>query len=641
MCGIAGIVGRWKGRTETTPAEILRSIRHRGPDEHGILVYAGGSVRVGRDLDTPLNADAILLHQRLSIIDLSASGWQPISTPDGRFHIVFNGEIYNYPELRARLEAAGVCFRSRSDTEVLLQAFVRWGHDAWRQCTGMFACAILDVDRRRLTLARDPFGIKPLYYVTQPGALAFASEIKTLLPLPGLGRTADPQRLAAYLRFGVTDCGDGTLFTAIRQLPPGAFVDVELTSPENFVPRIFWEPSRTAATGLPFDEAVRTFREYFLESVALHIRSDVPVACCLSGGIDSSSIAMAMRAVAGPSLELHAFSHIAESPALSEEWWIDLVGAASGAQVHKVSPTATEMAADLEQLVAAQDEPFISSSIYAQYRVMRTIGEAKVKVVLDGQGADEMLGGYEFYLGARVASLLRAGRLGAAAALMRKARSLRNIPVLRQLATAMDYLLPQRGSAMARRLIGRELVPSWMNRGWLAAHGARIDSLRTSSDTDVLIESLERSLRGPGLPQLLRYEDRNSMAWSVESRVPFLTTKLVDFALSLPERYIIGDDGTTKHVFREAMRGIVPDAILNRRDKVGFATSEREWILAVTPWVDRVLAHDAARRIPALNHEQVLVHWHAIKNGRRPYDQAIWRCVNLVEWTRQHDVRYD
>ena len=641
MCGIAGIVGRWKGRTETTPAEILRSIRHRGPDEQGILVYAGGSVRVGRDLATPLDADAILLHQRLSIIDLSASGWQPISTPDGRFHIVFNGEIYNYPELRARLEAAGVCFRSRSDTEVLLQAFVQWGHDAWRQCTGMFACAILDVDRRRLTLARDPFGIKPLYFVTQSGALAFASEIKTLLPLPGLPRTADPQRLADYLRFGVTDCGDGTLFSAIRQLPPGAFVDVELTAPENLVPRTFWKPSRTAATGLPFNEAVRTFREYFLESVALHIRSDVPVACCLSGGIDSSSIAMAMRAVAGPSLELHAFSHIAETPALSEERWIDLVGAASGAHVHKVTPTATEMAADLEQLVAAQDEPFISSSIYAQYRVMRTIGEAKVKVVLDGQGADEMLGGYEFYLGARVASLLRAGQLGAAAALMRKARSLRNIPVLRQLATAMDYLLPQRGSAMARRLIGRELVPSWMNRGWLAAHGARIDSLRTASDTDVLIESLERSLRGPGLPQLLRYEDRNSMAWSVESRVPFLTTKLVDFALSLPEPYIIGDDGTTKHVFREAMRGIVPDAILNRRDKVGFATSEREWILAVTPWVDRVLAHEVARRIPALDHEQVLVHWHAIKNGRRPYDQAIWRCVNLVEWTRQHEVQYD
>ena len=641
MCGIAGIVGRWPGATEATATRMMRSIHHRGPDDHGALVYSAGAVRLGRDIPVPAHADAVLLHRRLSIIDLSEAGWQPISTPDGRYHIVFNGEIYNYLELRSELEASGVTFRSRSDTEVLLQAFAHWGHGAWVRFTGMFACAILDTVERKVTLARDAFGIKPLYYVTRSAALAFSSEIKTLLPLPGVSRHADPERLAAYLRFGVTDHGDRTLFSAVRQLPAGTVMDVDLAAPATLAPRTFWDASRADTADLSFAEAARTLRDLFLESVALHLRSDVPVACCLSGGIDSSSIVMAMREVSGASLELHTFSHIAETAALNEEGWIDMVAAASGAVAHKVSPTAAEMAGDLERLVAVQDEPFISSSIYAQYRVMQAIGEAGIKVVLDGQGADEMFGGYEFYLGARVASLLRAGEMFAAAALVGRARSSRRIPALRQLASAMDFLLPPRGSALARRMVGRDLVPSWVNGGWLAAHGARIDTLRTASDGDVLLESLERSIRGPGLPHLLRYEDRNSMAWSVESRVPFLTTKLVDFALALPESYIIGNDGTTKHVFREAMRGLVPSPVLDRRDKIGFATSEPEWIRAVTPWVERLLGHEAARRIPALDHAALLRYWESIKTGRRPYDQAIWRCVNLIEWTRQNEVGYD
>jgi asparagine synthase (glutamine-hydrolysing) len=640
MCGIAGIVGKWQGATGTTASQMLRSVHHRGPDDHGTLVYSAGTACTGRGLAAPPHADAILLHRRLSIIDLSEGGWQPLSTPDGRYHVVFNGEIYNYVELRSELQAAGVAFRSQSDTEVLLQAFVHWGHEAWPRFNGMFACAILDTAKDRVTLARDPFGIKPLYYVTRPGALAFASEIKTLLPLPGVGRTVDPQRLAAYLRFGITDHGESTLFSAVKQVPAGAVVDVEIAAPASVTPRTYWAPSRADTADLSFEEAARTFRALFLESVALHMRSDVPVACCLSGGIDSSSIVMAMREVSGASLELHTFSHIAQTAALNEEWWIDLAAAAGGARLHKVSPTAAEMAADLERLVGVQDEPFITSSIYAQYRVMRAIGEAGVKVVLDGQGADEMLGGYEFYLGARVASLLRAGRLGAAATLMRRARRSRGIPAFRQFASAMDFLLPPAGSALARRLIGRDLVPPWVNGAWLRAHGVHIDSLRTSSDADVLLESLERSIRGPGLAQLLRYEDRNSMAWSVESRVPFLSTKLVDFALALPERYIIGDDGTTKHVFRAAMRGLVPSPVLDRRDKIGFATSEREWILALAPWVERLLAHEAAQRIPALAHAAVLRHWRAIKDGRRRYDNGVWRWINLIEWTRQYEVQY-
>ena len=620
---------------------MLAALHHRGPDDHGLLAFRDGTVWSGRDAAAPADADAILLHRRLSIIDLSETGWQPLSTVDGRWHIVYNGEIYNYRELRAELERDGAVFRSQSDTEVLLQAFARWGHDTWRRCTGMWACAILDTTRRRVTLSRDPFGIKPLYYATTPGALAFASELKPLLPLPGVGRRVDAQRLAMYLRFGVTDYGDATLFADVRQLAAGHAVDLELATPTIVAPRAYWRPSRPQTSSLSFPEAARELRDRFVDSVRLHLRADVPVACCLSGGIDSSAIVMAMREVSGSALDLRTFSHIADTAALSEERWIDLVGGAAGARMTKVQPSAHEMAADLDRLVAVQDEPFISSSIYAQYRVMREIGLAGVKVVLDGQGADEMLGGYEFYLGARVASLLRAGRLGAAASLMRRASASRRIPAFRQLQVAMDYLLPPAASAAARRAVGRDLVPGWVNGRWLDDRGARIDSLRTSGSKDVLLESLEKTLAGPGLANLLRYEDRNSMAWSVESRVPFLTTGLADFALSLPESYIISGDGTTKHVFREAMRGLVPDAVLDRRDKIGFATAEPEWIATVAPWVDGLLADPAARAIPALDYGAMQHEWQAIRSGARAYSGSVWRWINLIAWTRQHGVRYD
>jgi asparagine synthase (glutamine-hydrolysing) len=640
MCGIAGIVGRWPGAQEGTAHAMLRTLLHRGPDDHGQLTFREGTVRTGRERPIPLDADAILMHRRLSIIDLSEAGWQPLSSPDGRWHIVFNGEIYNYLELRAELERAGAAFRSHSDTEVLLQAFVHWRHDAWSRCNGMFACAILDSVGCRLALARDPFGIKPLYYVVRPGALAFASEIKALLALPGVARRAHPGRLASYLRFGVTDWGEETLFDGVRQLGAGQAVDIDLAAPAALRPCTYWAPQVPPHREIDFTTAVRETRELFLGNVQLHMRADVPVASCLSGGIDSSAVVMAMRHLSGEALDLRAFSYVAEG-ALSEERWIDVVASASGAGVSKVQPTASEMACDLETLIGVQGEPFISSSIYAQYRVMGLIGAAGVKVVLDGQGADEMLGGYEYYLGARLASLLRAGRFGAAASLVRRARARRGIGAFRQLQTAMDALLPQAASALARRVVGRDLVPSWLRSEWLDRHGARIESLRTTRSADALIETLVATLRGPGLAQLLRYEDRNSMAWSVESRVPFLTTRLCEHLLSLPESFLISDDGTTKWVFRAAMRGLVPDAILDRRDKIGFATNEREWILAVTPWVDRLLASDAAASIPALDLPRMAAQWTDIRVGRRPYDQSVWRWVNLIEWTRQYEVRHD
>jgi asparagine synthase (glutamine-hydrolysing) len=555
----------------------------------------------------------------------------------GCWRLAYNGEIYNYVELRSELEAQGEVFRSSGDTEVLLALLAREGERALPRLVGMFALALLNIDERRVLLARDPFGIKPLYVTERSGALAFASEIKALLALPGVEAVASPARLGQYLRFGATDYGEETLFAGIGQIPAGGYRWVDLDRPGAGETRRYWTPvARPREIG--FDEAAQRLRELFLDSVRLHLRSDVPVGCCLSGGVDSSAIACAMRQAAGERLELHAFSHIASDPALSEERWIDIVAGATGAVSHRVRPSAADLAADLDELVRVQEEPFGSTSIYAQRRVFRLAREVGVKVVLDGQGADEMLAGYDYYLGARVAELLRKARFGDARAFMRRAEALRGVPARAQLMWALDRLLPEPLNGWARRRIGKELAPSWMNEEWLSARGGRMAAALSGA---TLAEVLVSTLRGPGLPALLRYEDRNSMAVSIESRVPFLTPAIAEFCLSLPADFLIGPDGNSKRVFREAMRGIVPDAILDRRDKIGFATPEAEWLSTVAPWVEAQFASEEARAIPALRLDRAVAEWQAIRDGARRYNPSVWRWINLIAWTRRWNVRYD
>ncbi len=313
--------------------------------------------------------DLALGFRRLSIIDLSETGHQPMPSSDGRYWIIFNGEIYNYVELRMELEALGHRFRSHSDTEVLLAAYAQWGPKALLRLVGMFACAILDTHERKLFLARDPFGIKPLYYVRSAGFFAFASEIKALLDIPGLRRTVNPERLYLYLRHGLTDHGSETMFAHIRQLPAAHYLEIPLQGGPSSLPQQYWSMDLSRHPTYSFDEAAEQLRELFVHNIRLHLRSDVAVGAALSGGIDSSSIVSAMRHVEGEKLELHTFTHVAEDPSINEEHWAEMAGQAASAAIHKVKPTAEDLACDLERLIAMHDEPFGSTSIYAQYRV--------------------------------------------------------------------------------------------------------------------------------------------------------------------------------------------------------------------------------------------------------------------------------
>lgn len=644
MCGIAGACVR--PGLAVDPRRLARAadrLLHRGPDDLGFLGWDGSSPPVhARDPAIARGARVAFAHRRLAILDLTPTGWQPMATPDGRYHLVFNGEIYNYRELREDLAREGRRFVSTGDTEVLLAAWAAWGEEGLARLVGMFAFALLDREARRLVLVRDFFGIKPLYYRAAADGVAFASEIPALLALTEEAPRAHPGRLYDYLRFGLTDHGAETMFEGIRPLPPAHVLTIDVDRPSAAEPRRFWRLDLDARSELAPAAAAARLREMFLDSVRLHLRSDVPVGTALSGGIDSSSIVMAMRHLEGPGLELHCVSFLPGDPEIDESVWVDTVARASGARVHRTRPEPTELVHDLEHLIAVQAEPFGSTSIYAQHRVFRLAREAGIKVMLDGQGADELFAGYRTYLAVRLASLVRAGRLIEAARLARAARALPGTSLAELLRAVGYHVLPPRLHGWARSLVRAELDPPWLSAAWLERSGVvRGSPIPRPARADALREMLHRTLTETSLPMLLRYEDRNSMAYSIESRVPFLTPALAQFALSLPESYLVDGRGTSKAVLRDAMRGLVPDPILDRRDKIGFATPERRWLGDLRAWVESILASPAARAVPALDLARAGDEWRGILAGTRPFGWHVWRWINTVRWADLYGVRFD
>jgi asparagine synthase (glutamine-hydrolysing) len=640
VCGLFGVVGAPPGLLDRGRVErLLALLHHRGPDDRGWLALDRDGIRTGSAAED-LAGDVVLLHTRLSILDLSPAGHQPMSTPDGRLHLSFNGEIYNYVELRRELESLGREFASGSDTEVLLAAWAEWGAAALERLVGMFAFALVDSERRVVVLARDHFGIKPLYYAPLQAGLAFASEIPPLLELPGVERRGNPQRVYDYLRFGRIDHGAETMFAGIRQLQPAHYAELPLDRPEGVVERPYWRLEPEPLDGLSLDEAAGRLRGLFLDNVRIHLRSDVPVGAAFSGGVDSSANVTAMRHVSGGDLDLQAFSFVPEDPALSERRWMELVARETGTSLHTVTPTPQELRDDLDELIAVQGEPFGSTSIYAQCRVFRLAREHRVKVMLDGQGADELFAGYRHYLPARLAGLVAHGRLADAGRFLSVLRTLPGASPGKVVSWAVGAALPAAAQAPVRRLSGRPLVPEWLDADWLASRGVGLgDPWRDSGGTTLReqrLVSVQSTLR-----TLLRYEDRNSMASSIESRVPFLTPALAEFAVGMPDDYLIAADGTGKLVLRQGLRGLVPDPILDRRDKIGFATPEESWLRTLGPWVDGVLGSDAARAAGPLRTAEVRKRWEIARDGRNGIDPATWRWLNLIRWADQLGVALD
>lgn len=622
MCGILGsFYLRHDDSLDQRIQAGMNAMRHRGPDSQGVASYsvANGVIHFG--------------HARLSIIDLTSGGHQPMSSKDGRFTIVFNGEIYNYTELRDELKQQGCGFASDSDTEVLLTAWAVWGSACLQRLTGMFAFAIFDKFTNTLTCVRDAFGIKPFFYFEKEGQFVFASELPALLKLLPSKPELNWQRSYDYLVHGDYDSSNETFFAGVQHLMPGHWIQMDLNSRKLMEPQRWWTPKTQEKVGWSFDDAVEQVRAQFLNNIKLHLRSDVPVGAALSGGVDSSAVVCAMRYVE-PDIPIHTFSYIAKGSVVNEEYWVDRVNRHVGAVAHKVSLTPKDLERDLDDMIYAQGEPFGSTSIYAQYRVYQLARDAGITVTLDGQGADEMLAGYSGYPGQRIRSLLELGEFSDAWFFL---NNWAKWPGRNHL-MGVKYLVSEMTEGhfydFLRKLDGKPSVPSWINPDPLIECGVVLRKGRARPETQTkgrrLIDELALSLSKRGVASLLRHGDRNSMRFSIESRVPFLTPDMSNLLLSLPESFLISQQGETKHVFRAAMRGIVPDDVLDRKDKIGFETPELEWFREMRSTVRVWLCTNIP--VPFLNQKLILEEFDAVLDGKAEFSWRLWRWINFTRW---------
>lgn len=652
MCGI---YGQWDLAGRPIDAGAVRAatttLRHRGPDDEGYLAVESrrGTCRPCAGADTAgtlalpsLDAcagpatDLALGFRRLAIVDLSPAGHQPMGSADGRFWIVFNGEVYDYRELRTDLERLGFAFHSDCDTEVVLAAYQAWGADCLHRFNGMWGLAIWDAREQTLFLARDRFGVKPLFYTWDDQRFRFASEIKALVGAHGVRFAPRAAAVYEYLTAArMPSEQDGlTFLEGVRCVPPGHWL---LLSRRGLQLERYYElPQAPARRPRPERDVIHGFRELLTDAVRLRLHADVPVGSCLSGGLDSSAIVCLVDRLM-PSLGADAeqlgsrqktFSAVYEERArYNERGFIDTVLAATGAEGHFTVPTAERLCAELDRLVWHQDEPFNSTSIFAQWCVMAAVRERDVTVLLDGQGADESLGGYRPF-DIVISDLLRQGRLAGAVRAGRAMGATAGVAVAPLLARALARQLPTRYVVRARRrrtAAGVALLQPAFAR---ADHDLAAD-LPPSRGFHEYAQSL---IYAESLPALLRYEDRNSMAHSIEGRVPFLDYRLVEYALTEAAPWAL-HGGWTKWVLRSAVEDVVPPEIVWRRDKVGFETPERPWMEA---WLDREGGSpfaDDARSAAFLDPHAVRRHvaeWRAGRGDTR----AVWRCINLELWLR-------
>lgn len=563
MCGILG------GVFSENIADIQKRIQsglgllnHRGPDDKGYLLYDLESVKV------------VLGNTRLAIIDLSHLGHQPMCSTDQVFSLVLNGEIYNYLELRDELKHLGHSFRTKTDTEVLLYAWSQWGVDSIKKLQGMFAFAVFDAKKRTLTLVRDAFGIKPLYFHISQNDIVFASEINALLALSELAAKTSSRATADFLHAGFYDEAEHTFFEGVLRIEPGHYLTCKIVHHQLVVQKQkWWCPRVDQRADWVYDDAVNSVREALIKSVDMHLRSDAPLAFSMSGGIDSASLVSIATALT-KSGDVQTFTFDAHGLDEGDRPWASLVSTKIGAKSTFFGYDRGSLVADLEDLLKAQGEPFGGPSIYAEYLLHKIAHEQGFKVMVHGHGADEMFSGYHGYLEFRVASLINGGEWRSLLHLIRtwKAQPGRGLP------RSLFYLLV--GGLAAKRNLspnqvhrlvsGPKNMPAKILKV-LHENSVEVDEEVTLDKADrQLVSALRYALTRAGLSQQLRYADRNSMRWSVEARTPFLDRRLTEMVLTMPEEYLLGDDGTTKRILRDAMRGIVAPEVLKRRDKIGF-----------------------------------------------------------------------
>jgi asparagine synthase (glutamine-hydrolysing) len=576
MCGIAAIFKKPEVRCDPAVLDRMRdTVAYRGPDDKGsVLLAHAGSPRL-----RPVAADGAwevgLAHRRLSILDLSPAGHQPM-VYRGAYWIVYNGEVYNFVELRRELARLGHNFKSTSDTEVILAGYAEWGADCFARFRGMWAMIIIDTLRGEAVLSRDRLGIKPAYFWQSDGLVAVASEIKQFQQLPGFSARADAVAAAEYLNTGYED-PSRTFFRGVRPVPAAHWIKFPLETLTPQSPVEYWKPERVQVSVSDPAEAGRLFLNKARECVAMHLRSDVPVGCALSGGLDSSAIAALMADSAPKNHEgIHTFTVTFPGHAIDEREYAELVASTIQAAAHYVTPDPGTFLEEMDDFLWTHDEPIGGLSLYAGYCVARLTNQAGIKVTLNGQGGDEIFSGYwqSYFLYLRELwkdrSLLSLFGHFAGAAAAGNPLLLAQLPQMarryyQQTRSKLRLRLPE--SVSQSRILAEILV--------LSGQARRVFEVRTMH-----------------LPRLLKWDDRNSMAFSVEGRYPLLDHELIELCLSFAP-HTLYRSGWTKYPLRLGMRNTLPAKVLQRRTKFGFETPQQDWMRGpLRPMLEKWLTED-------------------------------------------------
>ncbi|MFH1562469.1 MAG: asparagine synthase (glutamine-hydrolyzing) [Nitrospirota bacterium] len=620
MCGIAGIYNlNNEPVSQDTLKRMCDVIRHRGPDDEG--QWLDGNIGFG--------------HRRLSIIDLSTAGHQPMSNEDGTIWITYNGEVYNYVELRPELEAKGHRFISHTDTEVIIHAYEEYGEECLSKFNGMFAFALWDSRQNKLFCARDRFGIKPFYYYYDSQRFVFASEIKSLLEDEGIEKRPNNQIICDYLIYAYIDHTEDTFFEGIKQLPPAHYLVIK--DGKVSIKR-YWDinpDEKLQSNSIDDTKCAQRFYELFEDSIRLRLRSDVPVGTCLSGGLDSSSIVCVVNKLLSRNLQnpqQKSFSSCFEDKTYDEREFIQEVVNKTRVDANFTFPDGNKLFDIIPDVIWHQDEPFGSTSIFAQWHVMKLAKEKGVTVLLDGQGADELLAGYHPYYHYYFSDLIRTLQFKKLIEELNLYFKYHSYPKLDTLLKLIQPLLSY-GLRNSLKSILKMKMSNWVNTDFAKIYQRRI--VPGQKYKGCLEDRLYQDITNSSLPALLRYEDRNSMAHSVEARVPFLDYRLVEFVFSLPSSQKIRD-GITKILLRNATKGILPEKVRMRMDKMGFVTPGDVWFRTVAK--DKILEifnSDSFKSRGYFNIDEIKREFDAHCRGEKNLHFTVWRWINLELWLQR------
>ena len=605
MCGIAGFIDSKVSKAEQEPLieKMLEAIAHRGPDARG------------KHFDHEL----VLGHNRLAIIDLSEDGNQPMQR--GSHQIVYNGEVYNYKEIRKTLEAEGIIFKTNSDTEVILAAYDKYGFDCVQHFVGMWSFAIWDEDKKILFCSRDRFGIKPFFYLSQGDRFYFGSEYKALFPSSLFSSEINQEQVTRGLQLGWNTWADETYYEVIHALPAGCNL-IYKVGEELQISR-YWDIDTAKQVKMDWNDATQHFRDLFLDSIRLHMRGDVEVGGCLSGGLDSSAIA----SVIGKEFDNSRFKtftvyYEGKNEVDERPWVTEVLKKYPTLDPYYFSPTDEDIRNSFERAIYHADVPLAGSSPISQYFVMQLAASKGIKVVLDGQGSDEMLGGYMHSLFRLIGGEFANGRISSAMRELNTHANMQDFTFGKKANLFMKSVLAGVKSEQALyELEYKHYFP------FLSKDKTIPFQLKENKGTR-LNQFLYQLTFASSLPTLLQFEDRNSMAFSIESRVPFLDHRLVEFAFSLPDSAKI-KNGVTKRILRESMQAYMPDAITHRKDKKGFVTpGEVKWLRGPLSF----LLDQNFKDIDFLHSTKIQQLIAQFKRGDNSNANLIWRLLVLRWW---------